>query len=331
VRVGLVLGGGGVVGLAYHAAALTALETDLGWDPRSAEVIVGTSAGSVVGSLLRLGVPATDLAALAVDVETRATPRHIEIALRQQADFPDIALRSFLRLPRPPSPALLASWVRRPWHFDPVAAVVAVMADGRLDLAELASGADAIGDGWPEQPLWICAVRRHDLRRVVFGRDAFPPLTTAMAASCAIPGYFSPVDAGGQDYLDGGVRSPTNADVLRHRALDVAIIVSPMSGTGLPRFGLTAAMRRYAKRKVDAEVAVLRKAGVPAVVIEPSAEVAAHLGRDFMDRGHVGEAVRLGYLDAGEQLGRPSLRRLLAGLDRRARATEQREQQHAPT
>ena len=47
MRVGLVLGGGGRIGLAYHAGALAALEHDLGWDPRSADVIVGTSVGAV--------------------------------------------------------------------------------------------------------------------------------------------------------------------------------------------------------------------------------------------------------------------------------------------
>ncbi len=63
--VGLVLGAGGVVGRAYHAGVLAALESEVGWDPRSADVIVGSSAGSITGTLLRLGVPASDLSALA--------------------------------------------------------------------------------------------------------------------------------------------------------------------------------------------------------------------------------------------------------------------------
>ena len=65
-RIGLVLGAGGVVGQAYHAGVLAALEHDYGWDPRSAEVIVGTSAGSITGALLRSGVPASELAAWTV-------------------------------------------------------------------------------------------------------------------------------------------------------------------------------------------------------------------------------------------------------------------------
>src|SRR5580692_1368284 len=61
--IGLVLGAGGVVGQAYHAGTLAALEQVKGWDPREASIIVGTSAGSVTATLLRVGVPASDLAA----------------------------------------------------------------------------------------------------------------------------------------------------------------------------------------------------------------------------------------------------------------------------
>ena len=65
-RIGLVLDAGGTVGQAYHAGVLAALEHDLGWDPRTADVVLGTSAGSVTGTLLKLGVPPSDLAAWAV-------------------------------------------------------------------------------------------------------------------------------------------------------------------------------------------------------------------------------------------------------------------------
>ena len=65
-RIGLVLGAGGAVGGAFHAAVLDALAEDTGWDPRTAEVIVGTSAGSVTGALLRAGLAPADLAARAL-------------------------------------------------------------------------------------------------------------------------------------------------------------------------------------------------------------------------------------------------------------------------
>ena len=65
-KVGLVLGAGGLVGLAHHAGTLAALENDLRWDPRSADVIVGSSAGSLIGTLLRSGISALELAAWCV-------------------------------------------------------------------------------------------------------------------------------------------------------------------------------------------------------------------------------------------------------------------------
>jgi predicted acylesterase/phospholipase RssA len=68
--IGLVLGAGGVVGQAYQAGVLSALQRETGWDPRQAAIIVGTSAGSVTGAALRVGVPATDLAASLYGVPT---------------------------------------------------------------------------------------------------------------------------------------------------------------------------------------------------------------------------------------------------------------------
>ncbi len=49
------------MGVAYHGAVLAAIEEMTGWDPRSAEVLVGTSAGSITAAMLRAGVAAGDL------------------------------------------------------------------------------------------------------------------------------------------------------------------------------------------------------------------------------------------------------------------------------
>src|SRR6478672_8441398 len=61
-QVGLVLGAGGLVGHAYHAGTLRGL-AEHGWDARRAAIVVGTSAGSGVGALLRAGLSPRDLAA----------------------------------------------------------------------------------------------------------------------------------------------------------------------------------------------------------------------------------------------------------------------------
>src|SRR3954468_7330995 len=88
-RVGLVLGGGGVVGQAYHSGVLAVLQHDFGFDARNADMIVGTSAGSITGTLLRLGVSPEDLAAWTV----KAPLSSDDDVLRQMAgtDVPELA------------------------------------------------------------------------------------------------------------------------------------------------------------------------------------------------------------------------------------------------
>src|SRR3954465_2280359 len=79
MRVGLVLGAGGVVGASWLIGALEALQDETGWDPPDAEAIVGTSAGAVVGALTASGMPPAYMAAYVagheVDEIANAAPR----------------------------------------------------------------------------------------------------------------------------------------------------------------------------------------------------------------------------------------------------------------
>ena len=218
--VGLVLGAGGVVGQAYHAGALAALEREHGWDPRSATVIVGSSAGSVTATLLRLDVPASDLAAPAFGwpMSTEGD-RVMRTIMPDSGDpLPQPTTRDLFRPWRAPSAALIARTVRRPWAFRPEVAAMTLLPRGSVEITDRAARLDAyMGSRWPEG-LWICVARRNDGARVVLGRTGSPEATLASAvlASCAIPAYFAPVSIGGVEYFDGGVHSPTNADVLRN-------------------------------------------------------------------------------------------------------------------
>jgi NTE family protein len=126
----------------------------------------------------------------------------------------------------------------------------------------------------------------------------------------------------GDAYVDGGVCSPTNADVLRRRDLDLVIVVSPMSGRDLAGHGTQELMRRYARRKLEGEMAILRDAGIPTVVIEPGADVVGALGSDFMSREHLAEITHLAFMDTGEQLRAPFVRTLLGGLNGRRPAAQ---------
>jgi NTE family protein len=321
--VGLVLGAGGVVGQAYHAGVLAVLEHDCGWDPRSADVIVGTSAGSITGTLLRAGVPASELAAWAVRAPLSAEGQLLHDILGSEwPEFEPFRLLSLLRRPDLPGWEMLQHVVRRPLSFRPLVAALSLLAPGRLDIASrLAVLAEVEGQSWPERDLWICAVRRRDGRRVVFGRPGTPevPLHLAIAASCAIPGYFAPVAIGDHTYVDGGAHSPTNAAVLRERDLDLVIVVSPMSGpAGLP-MDLYGASRWHAARVARSEVRALRERGTEVVVFRPGAAEQAAMGNDFMARDRIDEIVQQAFLDAGSYAARPRTREVLTsfGVHRR--------------
>src|ERR1700733_10806808 len=289
--VGLVLGAGGVVGQAYQAGVLSALQRETGWDPRRAAVIVGTSAGSVTGAALRIGVPATDLAASLYGVPTSrwggAILRRILPADAEPLPTPSVG--SLLRPWNLPSTALIGRLVRRPLAFRPDVAAMTLLPRGRIDISERARGLDEhMGSRWPDG-LRTCTVRRSDGARVVFGRDGAPParLAAAVLASCAIPGYFQPVDIGGTEYVDGGVHSATNADVLRSEGLDVVVVVSSMSAAHGSANGADGWIRRTVHRRMEREITRLEQEGVVVISLEPGAESRRAMGLRAMaeDRG----------------------------------------------
>lgn len=314
-RVGLVLGAGGVRGQAYHSGVLAVLEHDFGFDPRIAEVIVGTSAGSITGTLLRLGVSAQDLAAWTV----KAPLTGDDDLLRQMAEVPIPELdplrplQVLRRLPRPPGRHMVARALIRPWQFRPLAAGLALLAPGRHDIVEqLAALRELERSAWPDRDLWICAVRRRDGRRIVFGRPGSPPAPVhlAVAASCAVPGYFAPVEIGGHTYVDGGAHSPTNAAIVRGRGLDLVIVVSPMSGPG-NGLGFFAASRRHAARLLRREVRALEEAGTRTVVFSPGPAEQEAMGDDPMSRHRLDAVVQRAFLEAGKTASAPAVRALL--------------------
>lgn len=301
-RVGLVLGAGGVVGQAYHAGVLAALEHDYGWDPRTAEVILGTSAGSITGSLLRGGVPASELAAWTVKAPLSDEGSVLEELFgTQHPEFePFRALELLLRRPSLPGPRMVRRALTHPLEFRPLAAALSLLAPGRFDIFDQLEALQG-SDEWPEEELWISAVRRDDGSRVVFGGPGTSqvPLHQAIAASCAVPGYFAPVEIGSREYVDGGAHSPTNADLLVGRGLDIVIVVSPMSGpTTLPH-DLYGASRWHSARLAAREVRALRAEGTEVVTFRPGRAEQAVMGNDFMSADRVEKIVQEAFLAGG--------------------------------
>jgi NTE family protein len=284
------LGAGGVVGQAYQAGVLAALEREAGWDPRDADVIVGTSAGSVTGAALRVGVPATDLAASTYGVPmSRKGGALLTQILPDDTPLPIPTLRSLFRPWNPPSPALLGRMALRPWAVRPEVLVMTMLPRGQVDISDRAHALhELVGDRWPHG-LWLCAARRRDGERVVFGQEGSPHATLAegVLASCAIPGYFTPITVEGTEYFDGGVHSITNADVLRSAGLDTVIVVSSMSASHGRGEGVDALLRWSVHRRLERELARLESAGTTVISLEPSTRSQRAMGVQAMaeDRG----------------------------------------------
>lgn len=286
-RRGLVLGAGGVLGFAWTVAALRALEHEEGFDARDVEVCVGTSAGSVLAGLLGCGIGA-------------------DVALRHQQGLPlpadpdiswDYDRDSGGALPPRPglavgSPQLLLAAARQPWAVSPLATFAAALPRGRGTLGPLHRTMTRLaGAGWPSSPrTWIAAMDYGAGTRTTFGRPGAPPasLADAVAASCAIPGWYAPVDIGGRRYVDGGLLSPTSLDLLAGAGLDHVYVLAPTVSFVYDRPRSPAARaerrwRRFVTRRVLAEAAVLRAAGTEVTILGPGRDDLQAIGANLMD------------------------------------------------
>jgi NTE family protein len=276
LRVGLVLGAGGTAGEAFHRGVVRAMD-DLGVEARAADVIVGTSAGALVAASLRRYAPARP---------PPAAPRTGRRAPSQRGLLLDLARR-----PRQGLNALLL----RP-----------EFTTGRLDVGFIAERLRRIhGTTWPAPELWIVAVCRRDGRRVVFGRPDAPvtDLGSAVAASCAIPAWFTPIQIDGVQYIDGGVYSPTNADLLAGRDLDLVVVSSPMSvdvRSARPRVDLPVRLRF--QQFLRGETWTLRRQGLRIVTIEPDAATLEAMGLNMMSARSVNEVEGHAYQHARRRL-----------------------------
>ena len=291
-RIGLVLGAGGVTGDAFHRGVLHAL-LDHGWDARDADVIAGTSAGAMVGAHLRR--PGSPVPAHDRDGTVHGS-----------------------RLGRAPDLSPLLALARRPWRLRAGVVGTALLPTGRHSTEFIAAGVrHYFGNRWSDDPLYISAVRRRDGRRVVFGRDGAPAadLARAVAASCAIPGFFHPVEIDGEVYVDGGVHSPTNADVLRGWKLDLLVVSSPMSVAPRQlRPTLDLVPRLHAHRYLRREVAAYRRRGVQVVTFEPGGELLQVMGVNPLHGGRIDEIEEASRQRAADVLGaHDDVRALLSG------------------
>ena len=309
MRVGLVLGAGGVVGAAWLIGALEALVAETGWDPSDADVIVGTSAGSVVGSLVADGIAPEYLAAYssgrALDEVEDVDGRVAELAARMGGPerLDQIAERLSgddfkLHLAMPPigpgSWRLALNTLRNPRRHAPSAMLAGWLPRGFVSTRPISELVETFVAGqWPDHPdYWAVATDYRSGRRVAFGRADAPYATVgqAVAASCAIPGFYHPPTIEGRRYVDGGVCSLSNLDLVAGRGLDLVVCLNPtsslaeaMGGTPAERVG--AVMRGVSRRRLGHEAAKLRAEGTETLLIQPREEDVAGMGLNLMARG----------------------------------------------
>ncbi len=314
----LVLGTGGSLGYAWAIAALSTWQQATGLDARDADVIIGTSAGSIVASALASGVAVDDL----VDHLRNPPSRPASSAGSSSAGSSSAGSSSDPAKPRrhgargglPPMPRfgpgsvrLLGRIAKAPTKFPPLAAASALLPVGRADTSGVVRLVSSFApEAWPGPPsspeLRIVATDYDTGARVPFGREGAPPASPAEAASasCAVPGWFAPVRIAGRRYVDGGVCSATSADLLLGSDMprvDEALVLVPLarrgrvhlSGAGAAADGL---FRGIVGGRSAREIARLRTAGVRVTAHAPGPEDRAAMGWNVMDARKQGDVLR---------------------------------------
>lgn len=287
---GVVLGGGGMLGAAWMVGALCALEESTGFDAREAEVLVGTSAGSVIASLLAAGVSPTQLRD-----HQRGHPIKSGPLTGYTWDYERATGNGRPKLPRllPASGRGLASSARRLRSLPPTAVLAEFLPTGTGSLERIGHLIDAItpmGEWSPHPNLWVVAMDLDDGKRVPFGRANSPTaaLSDAVMASCAIPSWFQPMEINGHKYVDGGACSATSADLLADMGLDEVYVLAPMASLVMdqPNSMLARIERRWRTqitRRCLAETEKVRQSGTEVTVLCPGPEDLEVIGGNLMD------------------------------------------------
>jgi NTE family protein len=180
----------------------------------------------------------------------------------------------------------------------------------------------AVPGDWVEHPnYWAVACDYESGRRTPFGRLGSPRahIGDAVAASCAIPGFYRPVKIGRRRYVDGGVCSVSNLDLVAGRGLDLVICLNPLTSQSEDRWPgpldlLPAITRRASRGRLEREERKVRRFGTEVVIIEPTVEDQAAMGRNWMSTERRQQVIETAERTVAEQLRRPEIAALLSGM-----------------
>jgi NTE family protein len=285
----LVLGGGGILGEAWMSSLLAALSEATGFDPRECRGFVGTSAGSIVAAALASGI----------DPRTRVGD------LPEQPDAPDEAVAA-----ETPTP-LVRALTEGVGALAPIAAaslpytevggallrrgILSRVTPGRRSLADLGAAVVRWGATWDGR-LRIAAVDMDSGRRVMFGEEGATDISVADAveASCAIPGFFRPIEFGGRSYVDGGVWSGTNMDRAPVERGMRVLCLNPTASLTPTRAEPWGAMGLMSRSLAAIEGQYLERRGVEVRIVSPDAAATRAMAGRLMDGSRRDETVAAG-------------------------------------
>jgi NTE family protein len=286
----LVLGGGGPVGIAWEAGLLAGL-AEGGVDLGEADYILGTSAGSFVGSQIAMGKKAADLAVaiLAEADRPRPAPPPVDGQPAEARAAPNLgALMLMMQEAR--------SGKRDPQEVRKEIGAFALAAQ-TVDEETFIRGfgrslSEGQADVWPERGFACTAVDAETGAFVIWDAAAKVGLARAVASSCSVPGVFPPIAIKGRRYIDGGMRSATNADLATGHELVVVVGI---------RVATDPAVSAQMRAPLNAELQVLRDGGARVELIQPDDASVAAFGVNLMD-GRVRPAACQAGIEQGRAL-----------------------------
>jgi len=256
-----VLGGGGVTGVAWELGVLAGL-AERGVDLAGADLVVGTSAGSVVGAQLTSGRPVAEL------YQAQLAGPGQEVARRLGGRTLAGMFWAVMRAPTP-----LAARQR-------LGRLAVAARTGSEDERKAIIASRLPSTGWPEQKLVITAVDTATGEPAFFDRDSGVPLADAVAASCAVPGVWPPVTINGRRWMDGGMRSAANADLAD--GYDRVVVIAPLTRGFGPMVGAAKQVAALAERS-------------RVVLVAPDKQAKAAIGRNVLDPARRAPAARAGH------------------------------------
>ncbi|MGH2809211.1 MAG: patatin-like phospholipase family protein [Actinomycetota bacterium] len=311
MRLGLVLGGGGLVGLGYHAGVMKALD-EWGANVAAADIIIGTSAGSIIASYLASGWKAADFYEYAHGRHEKAVKDPGEQKNEVNRIFTPMWTSRGDRVRRGVGSMFALATSRGYWHRatrgrEPSGVLKQLFPAGLYSTGQTRERLwEDLPEEWPRDGLYISTVDLYSGKRVPFGHPDAPkaPLPDAVLASTAIPGIFPAVRIGDRHYVDGGAFSATSLDLAAEAGCEAILCVAPLGykSDGVftprdPRMWPPMLVRSLFARALKREVTAARAKDIKVFVIRPwITELKSH-GTNSMrhfDRAEFSESTREG-------------------------------------